>query len=430
MQRFSTTDADFATRFDALVRDTRAGGRSVTADVSAIIARVAQEGFPAIADLTQRFDHVTLTPDNVEIGAAERKEAIARVPEAEARALRHAADRIRAFHELQRPEDGAHEDADGVRAGWRWTAVGRAGLYVPGGRAAYPSSVLMNAVPARVAGVGELVMVTPTPGGELNPLVMLAAELAGVDRVFRVGGAQAVAGLALGVAPLPPCDVIVGPGNAWVAEAKRQLFGRVGIDMVAGPSEILVVADGTARPDWVAADLLSQAEHDPLAQSILITDSDALADAVPVEIERLLPSLGSAETARASWERYGAIIRVASLDEAPALVNRIAPEHAELMVADPRALFAGIRNAGSVFLGRFTPEAIGDYVGGPNHVLPTGRRAKFSSGLTVRNFMKRTTWLDAGERGFHQLAGTAATLADAEGLPAHALSVRIRLGEG
>jgi histidinol dehydrogenase len=284
----------------------------------------------------------------------------------------------------------------------------------------------MNAIPARVAGVGELVMVTPTPGGALVPEVMLAAELAGVARLFRVGGAQAVAALAFGVAPFPACDVIVGPGNSYVAEAKRQLFGTVGIDMVAGPSEVLVLADATARADWVAADLLSQAEHDPAAQAILMTDSPTLADAVVAAVERILPTLATEAVARASWEAHGVVLLLDDLAQAPALVDALAPEHLELMLAEPEPMFRAIRHAGSIFIGEMTPEAIGDYVGGPNHVLPTGRRARFASGLSVRDFMKRTTFLEAGEAGFRALGATAATLADAEGLPAHALSVRVR----
>lgn len=426
MLRLSLNDADFAERFDALVADTREGEQDIGDQVAEIIRRVESQGFAAIAELTERYDRISLTADQAEITLDERKAAIAQVPEDQVRALEHAARRIREFHALQRPKDGEHQDAEGVRAGWRWLPVERAGLYVPGGRAAYPSSVLMNAIPAHVAGVGELVMVTPTPGGELNPLVMLAAELAGVKRVFRIGGAQAVAGLTLGADPLPRCDVIVGPGNAYVAEAKRQLYGRVGIDMVAGPSEILVIADASARPDWIAADLLSQAEHDPLAQSILITDSVTLADSVAEWVERLLPELKTEKAARASWDQYGAIILVNSLDEAPELANRLAAEHVELVLADPKGIFEQLRHAGSVFIGAYTPEPIGDYIGGPNHVLPTSRRARFSSGLSVQSFMKRTTWLEAGEAGFSALAHSAATLADAEGLPAHALSVRIR----
>ena len=426
MQRLDSRDADFAARFAALVADTREPDRGVSGQVAAILERVKREGFAAVADLTEKFDRVHLTAGSAEIPAAERAAAIARVPAGQREALALAAARIRAFHEAQRPADGFHSDSTGVRAGWRWTPVERAGLYVPGGRAAYPSSVLMNAIPAQVAGVDELVMVTPTPGGELNPLVMLAAELAGVKRLFRIGGAQAIAALAFGIDPLPKCDMIVGPGNAWVAEAKRQLYGTVGIDMVAGPSEILVIADAAARPDWIAADLLSQAEHDPVAQSILITDSATLADAVIGWVERLLPTLATEEAARESWDEYGAVILVGDLAEAPALADALAAEHVELMLADPQPMFAAIRHAGSVFLGAHTPEPIGDYVGGPNHVLPTGRRARFSGGLGVHNFMKRTTWLEAGADGFAALADATATLADAEGLSAHALSVRIR----
>lgn len=426
MIRLSTLDPDFTARFDALVADTREEEAGVSADVAAIIARVKAEGFPAIAELTRRFEGIDLTAKTAEVPQAERAAAAALVPAETRAALELAAARIRAFHEAQRPTDGAHEDATGTRAGWRWTAVERAGLYVPGGRAAYPSSVLMNALPAHVAGVEELVMCVPTPGGQLNPLVMLAADLAGVARVFRIGGAQAIAAMAFGIAPVPACDVIVGPGNAWVAEAKRQLYGTVGIDMVAGPSEVLVIADASAPADWVAADLLSQAEHDPVAQSILITDSPTLASAVEAQVQRLLPMLSTQRVARESWERFGAIITVADLAEAVPLANALAAEHVELMVADPKPLFAAIRHAGSIFIGHMTPEPIGDYVGGPNHVLPTGRRARFSGGLGVHNFMKRTTWLEAGPGGFAALAEATATLADAEGLAAHALSVRIR----
>lgn len=426
MQRLRTSDADFTARFQALVADTREPDRGVGGQVAGIIERVRREGFAAVADLTQRFDRVDVAASSVEVRASERAAAVARVPGAQRAALELAAARIRAFHEAQRPADGGHTDTLGLRAGWRWTAVERAGLYVPGGRAAYPSSVLMNAIPAQVAGVDDLVMTTPTPDGRLNPLAMLAAELAGVSRIYRIGGAQAIAALAFGTAPLPRCDIIVGPGNAWVAEAKRQLFGTVGIDMVAGPSEVLVIADASARPDWIAADLLAQAEHDPVAQAILITDSATLADAVGQWVERLLPGLATQAAARESWEAYGCIIEVADLAEAPALANALAAEHVELQLADPAAVFAAIRHAGSIFLGAHTPEPVGDYLGGPNHVLPTGRRARFSSGLSVQSFMKRTTWLDAGIAGFAALADATATLADAEGLPAHALSVRIR----
>lgn len=426
MQRLSTTDADFAARFAALVADTREPDRGVAGQVAAILERIRREGFAAVADLTHRFDRVDISADSAEVRQSEREAAIARVPATQRAALELAASRIRAFHQAQRPTDGVHADSTGVRAGWRWTAVERAGLYVPGGRAAYPSSVLMNAIPATVAGVDELVMTVPTPDGRLNPLVMLAAELAGVKRIFRVGGAQAIAAMAYGTAPIPRCDMIVGPGNAWVAEAKRQLYGTVGIDMVAGPSEILVIADASARPDWIAADLLSQAEHDPVAQSILVTDSVTLADAVEAWVERLLPTLSTEAVARESWESYGAVILVRDLDESAPLADALAAEHVELMLADPAPLFARIRHAGSIFLGAHTPEPVGDYIGGPNHVLPTGRRARFSGGLGVHNFMKRTTWLEAGSGGLALLADATATLADAEGLAAHALAVRIR----
>lgn len=427
MIRLHTAHPDFEERFSALVADTREPDRGVAGQVASILERVRKEGFKAVADLTARFDRVDLGVNSVEVRDSERASAIARVPADQRGALELAARRIRSFHEAQRPADGTHIDETGVRAGWRWTAVERAGLYVPGGRAAYPSSVLMNAIPAQVAGVDELVMVTPTPDGRLNPLVMLAADLAGVSRIFRIGGAQAIAALAYGTHPLPGCDMIVGPGNAWVAEAKRQLYGTVGIDMVAGPSEILVIADASARPDWIAADLLSQAEHDPVAQSILITDSATLADAVEAWVIRLLPTLSTEATARESWDAYGAIIVVDDMAQAASLADRLAAEHLELMVADPAPLFAKIRHAGSVFLGSHTPEPIGDYIGGPNHVLPTGRRARFSGGLGVHSFMKRTTWLDAGAAGFAALADATATLADAEGLAAHALAVRIRM---
>lgn len=426
MRRLFTADPGFWPAFDALVGDTREGGNDVAADVAAIIARVRTQGFGAVADLTARFDGWTPCADTVAVSDAERDRAAAQVPPATATALELAAERIRAFHAALRPADLETVDAAGVRMGVRHLPVARAGLYVPGGRAAYPSSVLMNAIPASVAGVGELVMATPTPGGALVPEVMLAARLAGVARIFRIGGAQAITAMAHGIDPIPPCDVIVGPGNAWVAEAKRQLYGVVGIDMVAGPSEVLVLADASARPDWIAADLLSQAEHDPAAQAILMTDSATLADAVARSAARLLAGLPPASPAHHSWPAHAVAILLGSLDEAPALIDRLAPEHLELQLADPAPMFVAIRNAGSIFIGAHTPEAIGDYLGGPNHVLPTGRRARFASGLSVADFMKRTTFLDAGEAGFAALAGPAATLADAEGLPAHALSIRIR----
>jgi len=424
MIRLDTRDADFAARFGALVDDRRDADADVSRDVAAILARVRAEGDAAVADLTRRFDGHDLDwriPNTVCADALATLEPDLRA----ALELAHA--RITAYHARQRPADSDITDDAGVRMGARWSAVEAAGLYVPGGRAAYPSSVLMNAIPAKVAGVGRLVMVTPTPGGTANPLVLAAAALAGVDEVWRIGGAQAVAALAYGTATIAPVDAIVGPGNAWVAEAKRQLYGRVGIDMVAGPSEILVVADASNDPAWIAADLLSQAEHDPTSQSILITDDAAFAAAVAEAVQRLLPTLSSQAVARASWESYGAIILLRSFDEAPDLIDRLAPEHLELAIADPHALFARIRHAGSVFLGRHTPEAIGDYLGGPNHVLPTGRRARFASGLSVLDFMKRTSFLECSPASLAVIGPAAVALATTEGLPAHAASVRARL---
>jgi len=426
MLRLDSRDAGFAEAFAALVDARRDADEDVSCDVSAILARVRREGDAAVAELTERFDGHAL-PWRIE--ASQCAAALDELDGELRAALELAAARIRAYHEGQRPEGREWTDATGVRLGARWSAVDAAGLYVPGGRAAYPSSVLMNAIPAKVAGVERVVMVTPTPGGEASPLVLAAAALAGVDEVWRIGGAQAVGALAYGTATIAPVDVIVGPGNAWVAEAKRQLYGRVGIDMVAGPSEILVVADATNDPAWIAADLLSQAEHDPTSQSILITDDAAFADAVAAAVERALVKLATQGVARASWAAHGTILVVDTLDEAPALIDRLAPEHLELAVADPDAMFARIRHAGSVFLGRHTPEAIGDYLAGPNHVLPTGRRARFASGLSVTDFMKRTSFIGCTPVSLAQLGPAAVALAGAEGLPAHALSVAVRLGE-
>ncbi|MFM9852322.1 MAG: histidinol dehydrogenase [Sphingomonadaceae bacterium] len=427
MLRLDSSSADFAERFAALVDDRRESDADVSRDVAAIISDVRARGDDAVQDLTLTFDRVDLGAQGWEISKTERQAALAGLSPELRSALDLAAARIGDYHAAQRPVDSDKVDAVGVRLGARWNAVDRAGIYVPGGRAAYPSSVLMNAIPAKVAGVGELIMVTPTPDGIINPLVLAAAEIAGVDRIFRIGGAQAIAALAYGTATIPPVDVITGPGNAWVAEAKRQLFGVVGIDMVAGPSEILVVADGANNPHWIAADLLSQAEHDPTSQSILITDYAAFADAVGRAVEAALGALTTQATARASWETYGAIIVVSALDDAPPLINALAPEHLELAVADPETLFARVRHAGSVFLGRNTPEAIGDYVGGPNHVLPTGRRARFSSGLSVSDFMKRTSFLGCSEAALAAIGPAAIALANAEGLPAHAASIKVRL---
>ncbi len=424
MQQLDSKSADFAARFDALVSARRESDAGVSRDVSAIIARVKSEGDAAVADLTQQFDGHDL-PWRIDL--ADCQAALDGLTPDLRAALQLAANRIRVYHEKQRPVDSDGIDDAGVRVGARWRGVDGAGVYVPGGRAAYPSSVLMNLIPAKVAGVERLVMVTPTPGGQANPLVLAAAALAGADEVWRIGGAQAVAALAYGTQTIKPVDVITGPGNAWVAEAKRQLFGVVGIDMVAGPSEIVVVADGSNNPDWIAADLLSQAEHDPTSQSILFTDDAGFANAVAAAVERALPGLTTEVAARASWNDYGAIITVGSMDDTPALIDRLAPEHLELAVYDPEPLFRAVRHAGSIFLGRYTPEAVGDYVGGPNHVLPTGRRARFSSGLSVLDFMKRTSFLACDETSIRAIGPAAALLADAEGLPAHAASVRTRL---
>lgn len=422
MIRLDARDPGFATAFTALVDARRDTDEDVSRDVAAILARVRAEGDAAVAELTERFDGHRL---DWRISREMCHEALAGLDPDLRAALELAHARVADYHARQRPADSGWTDDAGVTMGARWSAVEAAGIYVPGGRAAYPSSVLMNAIPAKVAGVERIVMVTPTPGGEANPLVLAAAALAGVDEVWRIGGAQAIAALAYGTANIAPVDVITGPGNAWVAEAKRQLYGRVGIDMVAGPSEILVVSDAYSDPAWIAADLMSQAEHDPTSQSILITDDAAFADAVSEAVESLLTRLSI--NARQSWDAHGAIILLQSLNDAPPLIDRLAPEHLELAVADPQSLFDRVRHAGSVFLGRHTPEAIGDYLGGPNHVLPTGRRARFSSGLSVTDFMKRTSFLSASESALRAIGPAAARLADAEGLPAHAASVRVRL---
>ena len=427
MIRLHVDDADFSAAFARVADARRDADADVAQDVAAIIARVRGEGDAALADLTHRFDGHDLDAGGWAIG----HEACAQAYRALGRNLRDAlelaAGRIRAFHDRQRPVDSDWIDDAGVRLGARWSAVAAAGLYVPGGRAAYPSSVLMNALPAKVAGVERLVMVTPTPGGEVSVAVLAAAHIAGVDEIWRVGGAQAIAALTYGTVRIAPVDVVVGPGNAWVAEAKRQVYGRVGIDMVAGPSEILVVADAANDPKHIAADLMSQAEHDPTSQAILLTDDAAFADAVADAVDRLVPTLATAAVARASWDAHGVIVVLGSLADAGPLIDRLAPEHLELAVADPHALFARVRHAGSVFLGRHTPEALGDYLAGPNHVLPTGRRARFASGLSVADFTKRTSFIEANPAALAQLGPAAVTLADAEGLPAHAASIGLRL---
>ena len=425
--RLSTTDADFEARFQALLTAKRAEEEDVDAQAAAIIADVRARGDAAVLDYTARWDRLTLSAAELRLSDAEISGVADKADPRALAALEIAAARIRAFHERQMPGVIDYVDDQGIGLGARWTPVQAAGLYVPGGTAAYPSSVLMNAIPAAVAGVKRLAMVVPTPDGVMNPLVFAAARLSGVTEIYRIGGAQAVAALAYGTKSIAPVDKITGPGNAYVAAAKRRVFGQVGIDMIAGPSEILVVADGGNDPAWIAADLLSQAEHDESAQSILITDDAAFADAVADAVERALQGSPREATARASWQAYGAMIVVRDLAEAPALVDSIAPEHLELAVADPEALADKISNAGAIFLGRHTPEAVGDYVAGPNHVLPTSRSARFASGLGVLDFMKRTTTVKCSAAALAEIGPAAATLAEAEGLPAHARSVTIRL---
>ena len=425
--RLTQSDPGFEGQLAALLSAKREVAEDVEAAVRLIVDDVRRRGDAALIEYTARFDRVTFTPDRLRITGAEFDAAEAAVPSDALAALRFARDRIEAFHRRQLPKDDRYRDALGVDLGLRWTPIDAVGLYAPGGTAAYPSSVLMNAVPAKVAGVPRVALVVPAPDGILNPLVLAAARLAGVDEVYRVGGAQAVAALAYGTATIPTVAKIVGPGNAYVAAAKRLVFGTVGIDMIAGPSEVLVIADGDNDPAWIAADLLAQAEHDTAAQSILITDSVALADAVEAAVAAQVATLPRGEIAAASWRDHGAVIVVDDLSAAVDLANRIAPEHLELAVTDPEALLPGIRNAGAIFLGRHTPEAIGDYVAGPNHVLPTARSARFSSGLSVFDFLKRTTLLGLGPDQLRALAGPAITLAEAEGLGAHARSVSIRL---
>ncbi len=426
-QFLNSRERGFDAAFAALLGAKREEAQDVDDAVGAIIADVRARGDAALIELTARFDRLDLTPATLAFAPEEIDVACAQVPEDERAALELAAARIRAYHERQRPEDARWTDEAGADLGWRWSAVGAAGLYVPGGLASYPSSVLMNAIPARVAGVERLVICAPTPGGVVNPLVLLAARLAGVDTVYRIGGAQAVAAMAYGTESIAPVDKITGPGNAYVAAAKRRVFGRVGIDMIAGPSEILVIGDGTGDPDWIALDLLSQAEHDESAQAILITTDTAEAEAVAAAVARHLEVLERRAIAGPSWRDFGAVITVDDLDEAAALSNRIAPEHLELCVEDPEALLPLIRHAGAVFMGHWTPEAIGDYIGGPNHVLPTARSARFSSGLSVLDFMKRTTIARMTPQALAEIGPAAERLAISESLQAHGLSVRARL---
>ncbi len=423
MRRFDTHDADFDARFNAFLAEPRGLPADVEAQVIGIIAAVQAEGLDAVLRFSQQFDQATLTAQTLRVTSAEIEEGAAQCPADVRTALAFAARRIRDYHLRARPQDNEWLDEAGVRLGWRWTPLDAVGVYVPGGRAAYPSTVLMNAIPAKVAGVGRIAMVSPP--GRMAPAVLAAAQEAGVSEIWRVGGAQAVAALAYGAGPIQRVDKIVGPGNAYVTAAKRRVYGIVGIDALAGPSEIVVVADAGNDPAWIAADLLSQAEHDPDAQSILITDDSVFAEAVGTEIARQLADLPTSEVATASWRDHGAII-LSPLTEAAGLVNRIAPEHVELAVNEPRLLADKIRHAGAIFLGRFAPEAIGDYVAGSNHVLPTNRAARFSSGLSTLDFLKRTSIIDCDADAFAHLAAPTITLARAEGLPAHARSASLR----
>lgn len=426
--QLDTAEPGFEARLAELLGRKRESLPEVDAEVAAIIADVRARGDAAVIAHTARLDGLSLTAETLALSEAEIDAACARVAPHEAGALEDAARRIRAYHQRQMPADAEWQDEAGVTLGWRWGPVDAVGLYVPGGLAAYPSSVLMNAIPAQVAGVAHLVIATPTPGGLINPLVAMAARLSGVSTILRIGGAQAIAALAWGTETIRPVDKITGPGNAWVAAAKRQVFGRVGIDLIAGPSEIVVIADADADPEWVAIDLLSQAEHDASAQAILLTDDAALARAVTDALTARLPQLHRAAIAGASWRDNGAVIVTRDLAEAAEIANRIAPEHLELCVADPRALLPLCRHAGAIFLGAHTPEAIGDYMAGPNHVLPTARSARFSSGLGVLDFLKRTTLCGMTPRAMAAIGPAAEVLARAEGLEAHALSLRARLG--
>jgi histidinol dehydrogenase len=425
--RLDSRRADFAERFGQFLAMKREISADIEAATRAIVDDVAARGDLALIEATRRFDRLDLNPGDLRVTRGEIDAAVKACDTRTLDALKFARDRIEIFHQRQLPKDDRFTDALGVELGWRWSAIESVGLYVPGGTAAYPSSVLMNAVPASVAGVARVVMVVPSPDGKLNPLVLAAAQLGGVSEIYRVGGAQAVAALAWGTATIAPVAKIVGPGNAYVAAAKRLVFGKVGIDMIAGPSEVLVISDGTGNAGWISADLLAQAEHDVNAQSILITDDAALADDVERAVLSQLSTLPRAQIARASWNEFGAIILVENLDEAAGLANAIAAEHLEIMTSDPEALAAKIRNAGAIFLGPHTPEAIGDYVGGSNHVLPTARSARFSSGLGVLDFMKRTSILKCGPDQLRALGPAAMTLGKAEGLDAHARSVGLRL---
>ncbi len=427
--RLDSQSADFPKRFRSLLATKREAAEDVENVVRGIVSDVAARGDKALLELTAKFDRVDLAKAGLRVTTAEIEDAQKGCPKETLAALKVARDRIETYHRRQKPSDDSFVDPLGVEMGTKWTAIEAVGLYVPGGTAAYPSSVLMNAVPAKVAGVPRLAMVVPAPGGKLNPLVLAAAKLAGVDEIYRIGGAQAVAALAYGTESIAPVAKIVGPGNAYVAAAKRLVFGKVGIDMIAGPSEVLILADKTGNADWIAADLLAQAEHDASAQSILITDDAALASRVESAVESQLRTLSRSDIAAASWKDFGAVIVVPKLADAIALVDELAPEHLEIVAADTAPLVAGIRNAGAIFIGAYTPEAIGDYVAGSNHVLPTARSARFSSGLGVLDFMKRTSLLKCGPEQLRALGPAAIALGEAEGLGAHARSVAIRLNQ-
>ena len=427
MRCFRFTDRNFETAFSAFLDERRETPEDVDSVVREVIAAVRAEGLTAVLRYAREFDGVALDEQSIAVSEAEIDAGAATCAAPVRDAIAFAAERIRSYHARQRPADLRFTDDAGIELGWRWTPIEAVGIYVPGGRAAYPSTVLMNAVPAAVAGVERIAMVTPP--GRLSPAVLAAAKAAGVREIWRVGGAQAVAALAYGAGPIRPVDKIVGPGNAFVTAAKRRVYGAVGIDALAGPSEIVVVADGANRPEWIAADLLSQAEHDPAAQSILITDDEAFAERVQAAVRDQLLALSTGEDAAASWRDHGAVI-IAPLDEAPRLVDRIAPEHLELAIEEPERLAGRVRHAGAIFLGRHAPEAIGDYVAGSNHVLPTSRAARFSSGLSLHDFLKRTSIVGCNEAAFARLAPYTVALAEAEGLPAHARSAAIRMGQG
>jgi histidinol dehydrogenase len=426
-RRLDARAKDFESAFAALIEHRSDAEEDVSRSVKAIIADVRADGDAALIALSRRFDHVDLSIETLRVSPDEIAAADRGCAQEVKDALSLAASRIETYHRRQLPKDESFTDETGAMLGWRWGPLSSVGLYVPGGTASYPSSVLMNAVPARVAGVKRVAMVTPASGGAINPLTLVAAKIAGVSEIYRVGGAQAIAALAYGTKTIAPVDKIVGPGNAYVAAAKREVFGRVGIDSIAGPSEILIVADGANDPAWIAADLLSQAEHDPSSQSVLITDDGPFADSVAKEVERQFAGLPRRDIAARSWIEHGAIIVVSRLEDALALVDRIAPEHLEIATADPGAFFARVKHAGAVFLGRHTPEAIGDYIAGPNHVLPTSRTARFSSGLSVLDFLKRTSVLACDAEALSRLGPAALALAGAEGLAAHGRSIAIRL---